>query len=211
MAAGFRSSAAMPPWLCSWSWPSPSPGRSRPLMVKIVLFAGYSSGGAEAARARATASTANRRRARSPLPLWETRYSQLLLAGVVANATPPAPAVAAEVLLGPPPLKESIARGAGLAGQLNVELASDGTRLDVRAFAPSGPVPGTQVDLTLRPPDGTPSRCCPGHAVPVASLSSSTSTRGGRMSPWESRHRSGRPAASRAPCDGRRALPPRTG
>ncbi len=79
----------------------------------------------------------------------------LVMAGVLANQPPPPPAIAAEALLGPPPLEEPITRDAGLAGQLNVELSSDGSRLDLRVFSPSGPVPDTEVGVSLRQPDGT--------------------------------------------------------
>jgi copper transport protein len=91
----------------------------------------------------------------------------LVVAGVLSNHPPPPPAIAAEALLGPPPLEDPITRDAGLAGQLNVEVSGDGSRLDVRVFSPSGPVPGTEVELSLRQPDGTtadalPRPCGPG-------------------------------------------------
>lgn len=122
------------------------------VLVKVLLFAG--------AAGLAVTSRGALRRAR-PKMLARTVSAEVVLlavalgvAGVVASMTPPAPAFAAEVLLGPPPLEGTVARTAGLAGQLNVELASDGARLDLRVFAPSGPVAGTEVDVTLRQPDG---------------------------------------------------------
>lgn len=78
----------------------------------------------------------------------------LVVASVLANMSPPAPAEGAEALLGPPPLEDPVARDAGLGGQLNVEVTSDGSRLDIRVFSPSGPVPGTEIDASLRHPDG---------------------------------------------------------
>ncbi|MBW3574377.1 MAG: copper resistance protein CopC [Actinobacteria bacterium] len=91
----------------------------------------------------------------------------LALAGVLANVSPPVPASAAEALLGPPPLVGPVARDAGLAGQLNVEVASDGRRVDLRVFSPSGPVPDTDVSVAVIEPDGTevdllPRACGPG-------------------------------------------------
>ena len=91
----------------------------------------------------------------------------LVVAGLVANVAPPAPASAAEALLGPPPLEGALARDAGLAGQLNVEVVSDGMRIDVKVFSPSGPVPGTEVAVTMTAPgveeaDLLPRPCGPG-------------------------------------------------
>ncbi len=91
----------------------------------------------------------------------------LVLAGLLANISPPAPASAVEALLGPPPLEGPVARDAGLAGQLNVEVASDGRRIDVRVFSPSGPLPGTEVSAAVTEAGGVdadllPRRCGPG-------------------------------------------------
>ena len=76
------------------------------------------------------------------------------LAGMLAAGAPPQPAGAAERLLGPPPLDGSVARDAGLAGQLNVEVASNGERLQVNVFGPSGPVADTDVQVVVSRPDG---------------------------------------------------------
>ena len=91
----------------------------------------------------------------------------LVVAAVLANGEPPRPAGAAEELLGPAPMGEMVARDAGLAGQLNVEVAADGERLLVKVFASSGPVPGTEVGLAAVGPDGSrvdlvPRPCGPG-------------------------------------------------
>lgn len=91
----------------------------------------------------------------------------LALAGVLANITPPAPAVAAEALLGPPPLNEPVTRNAGLAGNLNVAVASDGSRLEIRILSPSGPVPDAAVAVSIQQPEGStadviPRPCGPG-------------------------------------------------
>lgn len=77
----------------------------------------------------------------------------LVVAGLLANVSPPAPAGAAEALLGPPPLHGPVTRDAGLAGQLNVEVAADGSRLDIRVFSPSGPLPGTDIAVSVSGPD----------------------------------------------------------
>jgi copper transport protein len=91
----------------------------------------------------------------------------VLVAALLANGAPPLSAASTEQLLGPPPLSSEVVRDAGLAGQLNVEVASDGRRLDVDVFGPSGPVPGTEVTLALQRPDGSsvdlaPRPCGPG-------------------------------------------------
>lgn len=123
------------------------------LVVKIALFAGAAGLAVVSRRAlRNLHPRMLRRTTRAEVVLLAVA---LAVAGVVANTTPPAPAVTAEALLGPPPLREPIARDAGLGGQLNVDLASDGTRLDIRVFSPSGPVPGTDIRVTLQQPDGT--------------------------------------------------------
>ncbi len=135
------------------------------LVVKLILFAGAGGFAIVSRRAlRRRAATLLKRTTRAEAGLLAVA---LAVAGLVANATPPAPAVAAEALLGPPPLAGPIARTAGLAGQLNVELATDGERLDVRVFSPSGPVPGTEIEMSLRQPDGAvvdvlPRPCGPG-------------------------------------------------
>jgi copper transport protein len=79
----------------------------------------------------------------------------VVLAGVLANGASPAPLGSADELLGPPPLEGEVVRDAGLSGQLNVAVASNGRRLDVDVFGPSGPLSGTEVGVTLERPDGT--------------------------------------------------------
>jgi copper transport protein len=84
-----------------------------------------------------------------------------LLAGLLSAGAPPLPAAAAEQLLGPPPLGDEVARAAGLAGQLNVELVADGRRLDIAVFRSSGPVVGTDVDVVVETPTGATSDLLP--------------------------------------------------
>ena len=103
----------------------------------------------------------------------------LVLSGVLANVSPPVPASAAEALLGPPPLVGPLAREAGLAGQLNVEVAGDGRRIDLRVFSPSGPVPGTEVSVAVVEPDGAevdllPRPCGPGCFTQALALRAGT-------------------------------------
>lgn len=76
------------------------------------------------------------------------------LAGLLSAGAPPLPASAAEQLLGAPPLGPDVSRDAGLAGQINVEVTSNGRRLDVSVFGPSGPLAGTQVEVALTEPGG---------------------------------------------------------
>ncbi|MGH3905892.1 MAG: copper resistance CopC/CopD family protein, partial [Pseudonocardiaceae bacterium] len=118
-------------------------------------------------------------------PLMTSELSLLLvavlLAGLVANGAPPPPAASAEELLGPPPLDGDVVRDAGLAGQLNVEVASDGQRLDVDVYGPSGPIGRTEVGLTLQRPDGSqvdlvPRPCGPGCFTQAIDLTEGTST-----------------------------------
>lgn len=84
-----------------------------------------------------------------------------VLAGLLSAGAPPLPAGASDQLLGPPPLGPDVVRDAGLAGQLNVEVASDGGRLDILVFGPSGPVPGTEVDVVVTTPTGGSSDLVP--------------------------------------------------
>lgn len=91
----------------------------------------------------------------------------LVMAGFLANVAPPVPASAAEALLGPPPLDDPVARDAGLAGQLNVEVASDGHRIEVMVFSPSGPLSDTRASVAVTMPSGAeadlrPRPCGPG-------------------------------------------------
>jgi copper transport protein len=84
-----------------------------------------------------------------------------LLAGLLSAGAPPLPAAAAEQLLGPPPLGNEVVRDAGLAGQLNVELVSDGRRLDIGVFRSAGPVVGTDIDVVVETPAGATSDLLP--------------------------------------------------
>jgi hypothetical protein len=105
----------------------------------------------------------------------------VLLAGLLANGAPPLPAASAEELLGPPPLQGDVIRDAGLAGQLNVEVASDGRRLDVDVYGPSGPIGRTEVGVALQRPHGTrvdlvPRPCGTGCFTQAIDLSDGTTT-----------------------------------
>ncbi len=74
------------------------------------------------------------------------------LAGLLSAGAPPLPASAAEQLLGAPPLGPNVTRDAGLAGQVNVEVTSNGRRLDVSVFGPSGPLAGSEVHISMAAP-----------------------------------------------------------
>ncbi|HXH59013.1 copper resistance protein CopC [Iamia sp.] len=78
-----------------------------------------------------------------------------LLAGALRAGAPPPPAASADRLLGPPPLGLDLTRDAGLAGQLNVEIASNGEALEIDVFGPSGPIAGTETEVVVTGPDGT--------------------------------------------------------
>ncbi len=71
----------------------------------------------------------------------------LVVTAVLTNLGPPVGARAVEALLGPPPMPGPVARAAGLAGSLNVEVLAGADRLQAQVFSPSGPVAGT--DLTV--------------------------------------------------------------
>jgi len=135
-------------------------GYGRLIILKAALFA--------AAIALAAAGRQRGLRAQRPNRLRRTMTAEglvvvgaLTAAAVLVNGAPPQPASAASELLGPPPLAGPVTRDAGLAGQLNVEVAADGERLDVRVFAPSGPVRDTDVDVTTQAPDGATSDLVP--------------------------------------------------
>lgn len=78
----------------------------------------------------------------------------LVATALLASLGPPVGANAAETLLGPPPLSGPVARTAGLAGSLNVEVVAGADRLQVQVFTPSGPVDGTQVAVEVDPLSG---------------------------------------------------------
>lgn len=151
----------VPTWSSLWST-----GYGQLLVVKSVLFlvalvlAGVGRWGGMARRRLAFLR-------RSTMAEVGVVVCVMVVAGLLVNVAPPLPTAAAEALLGAPPLEGAVARDAGLAGQLNVEVASDGDRLDIEVFSPSGPVPGTAVDVALRDPSGTeidlvPRPCGPG-------------------------------------------------
>lgn len=83
-------------------------------------------------------------------------YAALVVALAVAAVlvdTPPQP-TRAETLLGPPPIEGPVARAAGLAGQVTIDVQAGAGRLDVKARKSSG---GVDADMTVRAvlPDGT--------------------------------------------------------
>lgn len=85
----------------------------------------------------------------------------LVLAGVLAQMAPPRPALAAETLLGPPPITGPVAHAAGLVGAITVDVAVGDGRIDVRLLTPSGGIDGGEVDVSARFPDGTVSELRP--------------------------------------------------
>lgn len=138
----------VPSWSQLWSTTY-----GRVVVVKLLLFAG----------AALAALLARRRGLGGDRPRLARRVMSAEavlvlgaagLAGLLVAGAPPLPPAAAEQLLGPPPLGDDVARDAGLAGQLNVEIASDGQRLDISVFGPSGPLAGTQLDVSVQGPRG---------------------------------------------------------
>ena len=136
----------------SWSQLS-STGYGRVLAAKVALFA-IAAVAAAGARWRGLNHDRPALTRRAMTGETAVVIGAALLAGVLSAGAPPLPAGAADQLLGPPPLGTDVVRDAGLAGQLNVEVASDGRRLDVSVFGPSGPLVGTEVDVTVRSPAG---------------------------------------------------------
>ncbi len=91
----------------------------------------------------------------------------LVVAALLVTGAPPQTADAADELLGPEPLAGAVSHDAGLAGQLNVWIATNDDRLDVSVSSPSGPVRGTTIDLSVIGDDGIevglePRPCGPG-------------------------------------------------
>ena len=163
----------VPTWDQVWST-----GYGRLLVAKTVLF-GAALVLAAVARWSGIGAGRLRQLRRSTTAEGAVVVAVLVLAGVLANVSPPVPASAAEALLGPPPLVGPVARDAGLAGQLNVEVAADGRRIDLRVFSPSGPVPGTEVSVAVLEPDGAevdllPRPCGPGCFTQALALSAGT-------------------------------------
>lgn len=78
----------------------------------------------------------------------------LVLSGVLVNTAPPAPAAAASVLLGPPPMSGRVVRDAGPAGMLTVAVAADGRQLRVEVFAPGDDPAGLELDVEGKLPGG---------------------------------------------------------
>jgi copper transport protein len=93
------------------------------------------------------------------------------VATVLANTTPPW-AQASRVFLGPPPLRGSVVRLAGLAGSpLAVHVAATEGRLELRVVDPlREPAAGAAIEIDARAPNGTevgisPRTCGPGCAT----------------------------------------------
>jgi copper transport protein len=93
------------------------------------------------------------------------------VATVLANTTPPW-AQTSRVFLGPPPLRGSVVRLAGLADSpLAVHVAATDGRLEVRVVDPiREPAAGASIEIDARAPDGTqvgisPRTCGPGCAT----------------------------------------------
>ena len=83
----------------------------------------------------------------------------LVLAAVAGGALltqvgPPAPGVAAEAVLGAPPLSGPVFRAGGLAGDLTVGVAVSSSRLEVEVYAGQAQLAGTNVHVSTGAPGG---------------------------------------------------------
>ena len=91
----------------------------------------------------------------------------LVLSSVLVTTAPPAPALTAGSLLGPPPMTGPVARDAGMAGFLTVAVTAGEDQIQVELFRPGGSAAGSRARLDARFPDGrhirlTPRPCGPG-------------------------------------------------
>jgi copper transport protein len=125
-------------------------GYGRLVAVKVAL-AVLAAAAAFVAQRRLAASDADRLR-RVVRPEHVTLGLALLVAAALID-TPPRPPTA-DTLLGPPPIEGPVARVAGMAGLITLDVQAGDGRLDVNARGPSG---GIDADLTLAAvlPDGT--------------------------------------------------------
>lgn len=73
----------------------------------------------------------------------------LAVAAVLGNTAPPAPAVTAVSLLGPPPLAGPVVRDAGLAGILTVAVAVGDGQLQVEVLVPGGDAAGARAEVAV--------------------------------------------------------------
>jgi hypothetical protein len=78
----------------------------------------------------------------------------LAVTAALTTIGPPVAGVAADSLLGPPPITGPTARAAGLAGNLNVQILAGDRQLQVEIFTPSGPAAGTEATVSARLPGG---------------------------------------------------------
>lgn len=84
---------------------------------------------------------------------FSAAITALAVAGLLAATAPPQLAPATDDLLGAPPLTGDVARDAGLAGQVHVNVAANGERLNVKTTGRNGPAPEFEVAVVR--PDGT--------------------------------------------------------
>lgn len=125
-------------------------GYGRLVTVKISLVA-LAVAAALVARRRLASADADRLR-RTIRPEHATLGVALVVAALLVDTPPRPPTV--ETLLGPPPIEGPVARAAGMAGQITLDVQAGDGRLDVNARGPSG---GIDADLSLTAvlPDGT--------------------------------------------------------
>jgi len=127
------------------------------------------------------------------------------LIGGLLTATAPASPVSAADLLGPTPMTGEVSRDAGLAGNLTVSIVGDGSRLDVRAFVGAGPVPGTEISVSVVDPSGTESDLVPHPAGRDVSPRHSRSPRARHRFASPQQRRTGRAEPTSAHSPGHRA------
>lgn len=149
LAGTVSAARLLPTWSTLWTT-----GYGRLVTIKVVLFL----------LALAVAATGRWRGLRriDAVLLRRTMSIEMVLviaatvlAGALRAGAPPPFAISVDRLLGPPPLGLDLTRDAGLAGQLNVEIASNGEVLEINVFGPSGPIAGTETEVVVTGPDGT--------------------------------------------------------
>lgn len=113
------------------------------LMVKTALFVGAGAAAVLARRRLARPDTDGVRRA---IRLEHAILAFALAVAAVLVDTPPRPTTV-DTLLGPPPIEGPVARAAGLAGQVTIDVQAGAGRLDVNARKSAG---GVDADLTVR-------------------------------------------------------------
>lgn len=84
-----------------------------------------------------------------------TVVAALAAAALLVNLSPPAPAEPVDHLLGPAPIQGPVARAAGLAGTMMVDVKAGDGRLDLELLGSAGGLDGATMTVTAHLPNGT--------------------------------------------------------